>query len=185
MSRVTIRFLLVLGAIAVSSCFHSQTPDGFAVEASIASVTLGEDCPASEPSRLGDCAPGFTDCGFCQQSTVLLAIDAEDAERSPASFEVLEVRLHAADGAFLQRLDARNARVFDGESYVEWDEQIAPGASLNVIYDTSAPDWNAIGGGDAYTTYGMSFRIVMRIRIDGAERTIDFEPAAREPQIVT
>ncbi len=165
---------------------HTGTPS-LEVEASIASVTLAQDCGASEPTapslRAGDCAEEGP-CGFCQQTAVQLAIEAGAGDAS-VPFEVLAVRLHTMDGRLLQELAPRGARVFSGDQYVAWDEQIAPGASLQVSYDTSAPDWAAIGGGDAWSTYGMSFRIVMVVRIDGVERTLQFAPASREPEIVT
>ncbi|MEZ4249367.1 MAG: hypothetical protein R3B99_14150 [Polyangiales bacterium] len=42
-----------------------------------------------------------------------------------------------------------------------------------------------IGDGDAWSTYGMRFRVRVRVRIDGEERTLDFSPAMREAPIVT
>lgn len=185
---------LVLGApLTLHACLESHVEPSIDVEASISSVTLAEDCGGSDDSReaepapgrwAGDCAEGESCGGWCQQTGVQLAIDAGPGDTT-VPFEVLSVELHSMDGAMLEALSPRQARVFVEDGYTSWDEQVAPGASLRVTYDTSSPDWTAIGGGDSWATYGMSFRVVMRVRIDGVERTLEFEPASREAEIVT
>lgn len=176
------RLRALLVAASLFACTQSHVEPSLEVDASIASVTLADDCAAAEPRFDGDCA---TDgCNFCQQTGIQLSI-ASLAGDTTVPFEVVAIRLHQMDGTFIQELDPRGARLFDGESYVAWDESIAPDSTLSVTYDTSSPDWAAIGGGDPYTTYGMSFRIVMVVRVDGVERTIEFAPASREPEIVT
>lgn len=99
--------------------------------------------------------------------------------------EVLEVRLYR-NGARVDSLAARNAQVFDGEAYVGWNERIGAGDSLDVSYDLTAPDWERIGDGDPWSTYGMSFRVEVDVRIDGERVTLDsMLTVSREPEVVT
>lgn len=173
------------GALAACSAHHTDPGTALAVEASIASVTLGEDCTPAPGLRdpAGDCdSPG---CGFaCQGTTVQVAIDAEAGDLS-VPFEVLSVRLLDMDGNEVDSLSARTGQVFDGEMYVDWDSTISPLDDLSIRFPTSSPDWTRIGGGDPWETYGMRFQVEMTVRIDGIERTLLFQPAMREAEIVT
>ncbi len=189
----------------LSACAASHTGSAsLDVEASIASVTLGDACgaptdepgapPPAEPAgdvpaedaapgRIGgDCdGPG---CGGCRETALQLALEAGPGDVD-VPFEVLSVRLLDMDGREVGTLEARQAWVFTDESYVRWDERIAPSTSVSVRYVTTAPDWQRIGDGDAWSTFGMRFRVRVRVLIDGEERTLDFSPAMREPEIVT
>ena len=194
MSRLA-RSLLCAFALAAPAAMHgcvaSHTNAALDVEAEIASVTLADDCDDSGARRepglwAGDCAEGDTDgCGgWCTQTGVQLSLDAGEGDTS-VPFEVIAVRLRSMDGVLQGELDPRAARVFADDGYTAWDERIAPGQTLQVRYDTSAPDWTAIGGGSSWETYGMQFRIEMVVRIDGIERTLEFAPASRQSEIVT
>lgn len=191
MSRSIQSIALVLCGVVPSACLSSHGSSGSAleVEASIASVTLGDDCGAEPAARdagtglWGDCAEDRCP-SFCEQTGVRLTLDAT-AEGDPVSFEILAIRLYTMEGALVGELSPREARLFVGGAYTTWDEQIEAGESLHVTYDTNAPDWASIGGGDPWTTYGMSFRVEVRVRIDGVERTLEFSPASREAMIVT
>lgn len=181
--------LLILGGatLALTACLsHTRTEPTLDVDASIASVTLGDDCAAERgPGIAGDCEPGFAECGgFCTQTGVRLHLEAA-ADGPAVPFEVLRVRMYTMDGALVDELSGRNPREFAEDGYGPWDEMIAPGADLSVSYDLDAPDWASIGGGDEWETYGMSFRIEIDVRVDGVERTLEFEPASREPEVVT
>lgn len=176
---------LALAVPALHGCMASHSEPSLTVEAELASATLADDCAAERIGGIADCAPGYADCGFCQQTGVQVAIDASPDGDAPVPFEVVAVRLRAMDGTLLDELDPRGARLFVDGAYAPWDEQIAPGASLQVTYDTSSPDWATIGGGDPWSTYGMSFAIEMVVRIDGVERTLQLSPVSREPEIVT
>lgn len=180
--------LALVTAPLADGCAATHGASALDVEASIASVTLADDCAERaglvEPAE-GDCAPGFDGCGgWCTQTGVQLAIDAAEGDTS-VPFEVVAIRLRAMDGRLLDELDARSAQLFADDGYVAWDERIAPGDHLRVRYDTSAPDWAAIAGGSAWETYGMQFRLEMVVRVDGVERTIELAPVSREPEIVT
>ncbi|AKF07688.1 hypothetical protein [Sandaracinus amylolyticus] len=180
---------LALTAPTLQGCAASHSTESLEVEASIASVTLAEDCPDAqpaaprEPGLIGDCAEDGP-CGWCTQSSVQLAIRAGEGDAA-VPFEVVSIRLRTLDGELVDELEPRGAQVFLGETFGAWDERIEPGAELDVRYDTSAPDWSAIGSGEAYRSYGVQLRIEMRVRIDGVERTLELAPVSREPEIVT
>lgn len=188
------RFSIFLGlagaSLALASCMsHTRGEPTLEVDASIASVTLGDDCGSERAPGLiapGDCAPG-TECpSFCTQTGVRLSLEAQDADVTEAvPFEVLRLRMYTMDGEQVEELSGRNPRVFLESGYEGWDEMIESGDSLHVTYDLNAPDWARIGDGDAWSTYGMSFRIEVDVRIDGVEQTLEFSPASREPEVVT
>lgn len=191
MSSRTHRLVLAAGLLGAPflflACFSDHVPEAaLEVDASVASVTLADDCGGSgfASREAGDCAPDVPDCGFCQQTGVRLSIEGAPTGES-VPFEVLDVRMFTDDGRLVETLSPTGLSIFDGSSYVEWDQMVRPGDSLHVNVDTGAPDWAAIGGGDIWSTYGMSFHIEVRVRIDGIEETLTFSPASREPEVVT
>lgn len=188
------RSALVL-ALALGCTSSHEGGSSLDVEAAIASVTLGDACgasgarlppPAGEPSAdapiIGDCESGY--CGGCRSTSIQIALDA-GAGDAEVPFEVLSIELLDMDRRVLDTLDPMTATLYTDEGYVGWDETIAPNESLSVRYETTAPDWAAIGDGNAWSTFGVPYRIRMRVLVDGEERTLDFSPAMREPEIVT
>lgn len=170
-------------ALALAGCAAYHGTPSLEVEASVSSAVLANDCA----SGLFDarCEAGTPCPDFCQQTAVHLDLTAIEAE-GEVPIEVVEIRLVSlADGRVVDTLSPHEALVFDGASYVAWDQTLAGGESLDVRYPTDAPDWAAIGGGDAWSTHSMEFRIEVRLRVDGVERTIDLAPVQREAEIVT
>ncbi len=191
----TVRSLLLAAALACPALVtptlmgcqfeeHREPSLGVAVE--LASATLADDCASAGRGLAADaaCAEGVPCPSFCRQSGVQLSVVAEAGDAS-VPMEVVAIELRSLDGALLSTLEARSPTVFDGETFVAWDRQIAPGARLDVRFDTSAPDWTALGGGDPWRTHGVQYRIEMRVRIDGVERLLSLEPVSREPEVVT
>lgn len=179
MSSRTFLSTLSLLALPLAACVAAHSGSALEVDASIASVTLAQDCPAPEAAWEADCAEGF-DCNWCTQSSLQLRITASDAGNE-VPFEIVSIRLHDADSGFDTTIAARNPRTFDGEVYNAWDQTIAPGESLDVSYDTTAPDWSGSG---ARLGWGVTYEVEVVVRIDGVERTLRAE-AMREPEIVT
>jgi hypothetical protein len=179
----------LLGAYAgLGGCISSHPEPSLEVAASISSATLADECSderAGPGLVAGDCAEGFADCGFCRQSTVYLQLEASEGDGA-VPVEVLEIRLiDLESGSVVDTLDASDPEIYGDDVYTTWDATIEAGETLDVRYPTSAPDWNTIGGGDPWSTHEMEFRIEMRVRIDGVERTLEFAPATREAEIVT
>ena len=96
-------------------------------------------------------------------------------------FEIVLVRVLDSDVNLVGALSARNPRVFSGDTYAAWDQTLAPSETLDVTYDTTAPDWYASG---ARLGWGETYDVEVVVRIDGVDRTLSAR-AMREPEIVT
>lgn len=183
-SRALLAALALTSLPALSGCLAAHTTEALAVEASISSVTLAQDCAsagAPEPGFAGDCAEGSDSCGgWCQQSSLQLHLVAS-GEGAEVPFEIVTVRVLDPDGDLVSTLTSRSPRTFGDDGYLAWDETIAPAETLDVAYDTTAPDWSAPG---ARLDWGTVYRVEVVIRIDGVARTLSAD-AMREPEIVT
>jgi len=187
---MTTRTLLAALALTtlpgLSACLAAHSTEALAVEASISSVTLAQDCPsagagAPEPGFAGDCAEGADGCGsWCQQSSLQLHLVAS-ADGAEVPFEIVTVRVFDDAGALVSPLTTRNPRTFGDDGYAEWDQTIAPSETLDVAYDTTAPEWSSAS---SRLGWGTVYRVEVVIRIDGVERTLSAD-AMREPEIVT
>jgi hypothetical protein len=161
---------------------------GGSINMSISSISLADDCGAPEASArfaAGDCAPpqdGFG-CGLCQQSTLQLSIASTAS--GPARMEIRAIRLYdQATGVPLGALFSREPQVFAPNGYLPWDQNIGAGATLQVSYKLSAPNWTQLGGGDPYRTYNMTFTVEVDVAVEGEVRTLH-GTAHRAPEIVT
>lgn len=169
-------------ALGLTACLGTHTPSALEVEASIASVTLADDCPSAEARPEGDCAPGLIGgCGFCQQSSIQFRLTA-GAEGTEVPFELVSIRVFDADGEPIA-LSARNPREFAAGEYRVWDERIAPRDDLSVTYDTSSLDGSSAAFYDPSGRLAL-LHVVVVVRIDGVERTLEAD-ASREPEIAT
>ena len=184
MSHRVLFAALALSALPLTACLATHQTESLSVEATLSSVTLAQDCAVrGEPGGAfaGDCAEGADSCGsWCTQSSLQIHLVASaDGEEVP--FEAVSVRVTDSESHLVGALSTRNARVFADDGYASWDQTIAPGETLDVTYDTTAPDWYAsgarLGGGETYD-------VEVVVRIDGVERTLRGE-AMREPEIVT
>lgn len=187
MSHRVLFTALALTALPLSACLASHSTESLAVEASLSSVTLAQDCATgaarAEPGGAfaGDCAEGADSCGsWCTQSSLQIHLVAS-AEGEEVPFEIVSVRVLDSESHLVGALSTRNARVFADDGYTSWDQTIAPSEALDVTYDTSAPDWYASG---ARLGWGETYDVEVVVRIDGVERTLRGQ-AMREPEIVT
>lgn len=174
------------------------TPDAsvLQLEASISSASLASDCGSAErPGLIGDCAPPPEDCegeacycGLpCQQSNMQLSLKI-DGIRGGTTVEVVKVELFPTTDDLpgpLDTLSAYEPKVWDGETYSAWDEQLAPGTETKVSYNLTAPDWEQIGGGEPWQTYSMTFSLRVTLKINGEAVTLNSDEIMREPEIVT
>jgi len=161
-----------------------EPPGGPAVTVALAAVALAGDCGAissGTSTKGGACPTATPDCG-CRQSTVQLKVNATDGTRD-VTFQVVSVRIvDPADGAQLDKLTARSPQKWSGNTYVDWDQKIAPLDDFAASYKTSAPNWTVLSGGRVAQT---AYRVEVDLLIDGQARTVSIDGVTREPPIST
>lgn len=145
---------------------------GLKISASIASVSLGESYSGSN---------------------LQLAFVANDA-LDPASIEIVSVVLvDSSSGAAADTLKSSEPRVWNGSSYVAWNQQVTPGGDLKASYALTTPNWASIdsapgpGGSSRYgsRSYSIPFKLRVTMRIDGTEVVLESAELHREPVAVT
>jgi len=183
----------------------SPRPDELAVQASIASALLAEDCqtaelakPAQAPAKMAAPStmvapddPGYPSEASCQQSTMQLRL-AGGPKGAPAQIEVVAVKVFRKDGnVFLQNLAARNPQLWSSADsrFLTWDRTLSANQQLDVSFDLGGPDWNKIGNGSRWNTLGVTYRIEVTLRVAGADRkietTIKSPDLMRDPPVPT
>ena len=171
--------------------------DPLAVSATIAAVTLADDCGhAAAPAQLrrvaatapagdmaaGACAPG-ANCTWrraCRQSTMQLTLTSGERGET-TEVGIVRVELIEKDsGIKLGLLVPREPRMWTENGYQPWDQRLAPRQSLQVMFDLSAPDWGPVGG--IFQAQGKTFRLAVTISVNGVESTI--EKTVHSPDIM-
>lgn len=168
---------LLCASIGLGSCCAAPR---LAVEASFSAATLGDEC--GEGGLDGDCAPGG--CLCARTSMQLRFVASSEPALATAAIEVLAIRLYL-DGRLVDELVPGPLLWWSGAEYAPWDGTIASGTDVRASVEASAPDWVAIGGGDPWRTYGMQFRVVVTVSIDGELRDLALEPVIRQSEIDT
>lgn len=180
---------------------NTQTPvengqltsaNGLSVDATIASVTLGDECGGGSgaPAQgdvAGRCASdesgfGPSGCGGCQQSNVQLSFTSGEGT-APAKIEILSVTLHdAADGSELDQLETSNPQKWNSSGgYSAWDQTIAPKTELKASYTLSSPAWSTMSD----QSYSRKFRLRVTVKIDGTQVVLQSTTLSREPAVAT
>lgn len=145
---------------------------GLKISASIAAVSLGESYSGSN---------------------VQLAFIANEAV-NPAAIEIVSVSLiDSSTGAVADTLKSSEPRVWNGSSYVAWNQNVTPGGDLKASYSLSTPNWASIdsgfgpGGSSRYgsRSYSIPFKLRVTMRIDGTEVVLESAELHREPVMVT
>lgn len=150
------------------------SPSGLKVNATIAAVSLGESYSGSN---------------------VQLAFVANDAAVA-ASVEVTSVVLvDMTTGEAADVLKASSPSVWNGSSYVAWNQKVTPGGDLRASYQLTTPNWAAIdgtgksapatGARSSSRSYSNPFRLRVTMRIDGTEVILESSELHREPVAVT
>lgn len=176
-------------------------PPQVTVSAAIASASLANDCPAprSEAPGAARCAPPpdggalyDSACGsFCQQTSLQLTFTvAAVAGQSPGDVvnpvTITGVRLlDSATGAPLDALTPREPRRWEGSQYVTWDNTLRGLGETRASYKLSAPDWNTIGRGNTWSTYGRAFRLEVTVTVGGQSFVLRSGELMRAPEVVT
>ena len=158
------------------------------VVAALSSVTLANDCAAdikaAGPGFAGDaapCAPGTICPSFCRQSSMQLQFASTAATAS--KIEILAVRvMDPTHYKVLESLSHREARQWSTDTYVAWDELLAPNATVKATYKLSAPNFASYASGRL--AYGQTYRVEVDLTVDGVLRTLQVD-AQREPEVAT
>lgn len=103
---------------------------------------------------------------------------------APASVSVVKVVLvDQTNASAVQTLQASSPSVWNGSTYVSWNEKVTPGGDLRASYDLTTPDWSAIATGK--NAYSITYKLRVTLSIDGAEVTIESDNLQREPEVAT
>jgi hypothetical protein len=202
--------LVVLGACSASNTTSSTTPQeqaqvtspssGLVVTATIAAVTLGDDCGSSSgvakapsmqdcaaPADAGpDGASSKSDCGggsYCQQSNVQIAFTTSQGNKA-AKVTIVEVTLHdATNGSKVDTLASSTPQVWTGSAYAKWDESLQPASEIKASYNLAAPGWSRLSSGT--NSYAQKYRLHVTLEIDGVQVILESAVLNREPQVAT
>lgn len=155
--------------------------------ASIAAVTLAQDCASAKAGALapeadfaGACAVGAP-CGLCRQSSVQLEMSSFDR----AIVKIVDVRLiDAKTGKLIEHLKPREPSQWNGSQYAPWDETLQPAVMLKASYKLSAPTYQSAGASDARLGYQTLYKVEVDVMIGDELHTLTSE-ATREPEVVT
>jgi hypothetical protein len=208
-----IRRLLPLCLLALSACSGAtplELPDAatpgvatpqVTVTAAIASAALANDCPTPDGGSAGaarDCAfipasdagAGFArTCGdFCRQTNlqITFTVAAAGAADPVLPITITGVRLiDQATGASLDTLTAREPQRWQESQYITWDNSLRGLGETRASYKLSAPDWNAIGRGNTWSTYGRAFRLEVTVVVNGQTLVLRSGELMRAPEVVT
>lgn len=207
-----IRRLLPFCLLALSACSGAtplNEPDAstadvasarLTVSAAIASASLANDCPSGGSSGIAaDCARiardgGASDsaCGsFCRQTNLQITFTVASVG-TPPPFEptlplsITSVRLiDQATGAELDTLTPREPQRWEGAQYVTWDNTLRGYGETRASYKLTAPNWNRIGNGNTWSTYGRAFRLEVTVSVNGQTLVLRSGELMRAPEVVT
>jgi hypothetical protein len=172
-------FALAVGLSSLA-CGGGTTPtDGPQEKAEITSPASGLKVTAAISSvALGD-----------SYANVQLAFQASTATNA-ASVQIVSVTLvDAASGNVVDTMDAKTPQVWNGTSYVTWNQQVTPGGDLKASYQLSAPDWSTIQpsgtGTSSRSAYSTAYKLRVTLRIDGVDVLMQSTDLHREAQFQT
>lgn len=182
---------LLLGLVVLAGCGASDAaPKDKAAKVELSSVNLADDCapletppkpakakvnapatPAAPASvRPSDEAPGVVASRRgCDQTSMQLALTSTG--KADAKVVVTKVELLDAKGKVLQELTARDPQTFATDAYVEWDQQLAAGATIKVMYALSAPDWDKLTKG-RWNAHEKSFQLRVTVDVGTAKQKV-------------
>jgi hypothetical protein len=210
-----IRRLLPFCLLALSACSGAtplSEPDAATsdvanpqvnVTAAIASASLANDCPSVDAGSAGAalCAPrrpaadgGAADeaCGggYCRQTSLQITFTVTAVGGAPVDpvnpVTITGVRLlDSATGANLDALTPREPQRWEGAQYVTWDSTLRGFGETRASFKLSAPNWNQIGSGNSWSTYGRAYRLEVTVVVNGQTLVLRSGELMRAPEVVT
>jgi len=114
-------------------------------------------------------------------SNIQIAFFASQASE-PAVVVLKNVELLDNDsGNTVATLASRSPQVWNGSSYVAWNERITPGGDLQASYTLQSPPWSQLDGGRVSRVY----RLRATFEIDGQEVVLESGELHREVAMPT
>ncbi len=196
--------------LALLAACGGSTSDKGGILVELASITLADDCgdfgympppskPALEPrheekAASGDVAASEAYCPpgakcrssspgrSCAQTSMQLAFSAPTV----ATVKIKKVELLDGMGKYLQDLEPRLPKRWDGSAYVAWNEQLEGGKPLSTSYALTAPNWEKLGGRMEAQTKKYHLHVV--VTIGDNEHSLEkqsIQPAVMQPDVVT
>lgn len=160
----------------------STAPDGLArtqVEANVSSLVLGDECfPAVQRA----CALGQQCDPLCRESSVAVQLTSRGSRA--VKLEFTAVRLF--DGpALMTTLKPSWAARRTGANSRGWDGTLARAEALEVLVSLSAPPWSTMNTdvGELRSTFAVSYRTEIDLRVDGVAATLAGPTVRREPMV--
>ena len=197
----SILLLLALGSASCQKEQESKTPSdtpkelpetAVAAEVSIASVTIGEDCPDAngasaaviemadqdrEAPPMGASADYAGDMP-CSQSSIQIAITGQGDSSSKLSIRA--IRFLGPKGQDLGTLVARAPTIWKAEGYSVWDEMVMPKTDVKASYKLSTPSWAEVQSKLGGSTFGPLYRLEADIMIGDVKKTVRSAEITRE-----
>jgi hypothetical protein len=129
----------------------------------LASTRLGANCGEPRAGKLLDPSQRIP----CDQTAVQLSVRAA-ATASPTTIKMKRVELLDRSGALLEVLTAHSPSRWGTDSFVAWDERVAPGQSMAVGYKLSSPDWAKIPKAN-----NRSFKMRVTVTVGDSDQTFE------------
>ncbi|MEO8700316.1 MAG: hypothetical protein ABI867_09745 [Kofleriaceae bacterium] len=185
-----------VAAIALTSCWKSggttapKHPGTANVDVALASVTLGNDCnaPVAQAKRAPEAAGAVADSSIqegdtaCEQSAIVLALTSTGGA---TKIKIKKVEVVDSENKPLGTLTFRKPALWQGDTYVAWDEALAEKQTAQVSYDLTEFDWNKVPGG-RYSPTPLTVRVTLEVGSE--ERTVEKQTqlqAMPDPDVVT
>ena len=174
---------LLLAVFAGCATSEADPSNGVAVE--LASVTLADDCgnppppPAAKPPATRPAAAAVKECAgpkcgharACDQTSMQLSFKAPAGSKA-TTIKIKKVELLDAKGKLLEVLSARAPSRFADDTYVAWDETIAPSATLATMYELNSPNWDKLTNG-RWSAHNATFQLRVTVAIGSASKTVE------------
>ena len=183
-ARMRLSVILSIVALATSACGGASEPVPPPSEGTNPGTTGPETTPTENDqkvrAKIAAASLGSGGFGGSGSANVQLAFVSEAT--APATVAVVKVVLvDQRNGNAVETLTASSPSVWNGSTYVSWNEKVTPGGDLRASYDLTTPNWSAMGSG----SYSITYRLRVTLSIDGAEVTIESDNLQREPEVAT
>ncbi|MBS2017530.1 MAG: hypothetical protein JST00_31905 [Deltaproteobacteria bacterium] len=185
-----VHLLALLAALGTTAAASIACSGGTVIDQPQKQVEVVSQSGASVKAAISSASLGESYSG----SNLQLAFVATTASNA-AKITIKSVALVDMNkGTQVALLSSSEPRVWNGSSYVTWNESVTPGGDLRASYKLSTPNWSEIDGTGTGTgavgrssssSYSIPFRLRVTMQIDGTEVILESSELHREPVAVT